>query len=968
MESLKQSLKSLGSGGKKKHSSPLENQPILRERDNIGSVERKEVLVKIHDNGGDSGTDDESSSHRGNRIWRGSSYDFRNDNKSDGSEEEEEEQKQQQSERLRDDPPSKLIDQFLNLQQASGEISLGMDLEMDELVNEHKNNTPSLPLISEGNSYHEQPPPPKTPFPTASYTKSPTLFKTAPQPIPQPVVPQPAVRRRSTDENYQKQYSIDLQQPQPLGNQESAHFGGGGDSNDEVVRCTSNDSFKRTSNSSFQRKSNASFKRNATFLRAKTMKSRLVDPPADGRSGRVPAKSVQLRSGFIGKSTRLVEDGEEEEDPFEEKDDDDIPDKYKISKFFSPLVIFQWVSLILILGAFVCSLTIHRLKKRTPWALPLWKWELILFVLICGRLVSGWGIRIAVFFIEKNFLLRKRVLYFVYGLRKAVQNCLWLGLVLLAWHYLLDKKVQKDIIKDRTLIPFYITKFLILLLVSTLLWLVKTLIVKVLASSFHVTTYFDRIQDSLFTQYVIETLSGPPMIEIQRNIEEDEQVMDEIEKLQNAGCTMPAGLRETALPPLPPKPMKRVIGSGMIQDSPPNKVKSGSKATPSKKKLEEGITIDELHKLNQKNISAWKMSRLMNIIRHGVITTVDEQIQADSGDQEAPESATTIRSELEAKSAAKKIFNNVTKPYSKFIHLEDVMRFMKEEEAEKTMNQFEGAIETDRISKKSMKNWVVNAFRERRALALTLDDTKTAVNTLHTMVNVVVAVLIAIIGLVVLEIATTKFLVLISSQLLLVAFMFGNTCKMVFEAIIFLFVMHPFDVGDRCEVEDVQMVVEEMNILTTVFLRYDNQKIIYPNSVLATKPISNMYRSPDQGEAIDFCIHISTPMEKISTMKLRLTEFIESKREHWYPGPMIVVRDVDDLNRLKISIWFCHRMNFQDMGERFVRRALVVEEMIKVLRELDMEYRMLPLDINVRNLPGFSSQRVPSNWNACNNY
>ncbi|KAI3945874.1 hypothetical protein MKW98_023148 [Papaver atlanticum] len=868
-------------------------------------------------------------------------------------------EQQQYSERLRDDPPLKLIDQFLNQQKASGEVSLDMDLEMDELANEHKNNS-SLPPL-----------PPKN-----TSTNSPTLIKTAPQSIPQ----QP-VRRRSSKgiyidhENYQQQ-SINLQPPQETRNQnsESPQFGGGG--TDEVVRCTSNDCFKRTSNSSFQRNSNSSSKKNpTTFLRTKTVKSRLMDPPADiMKSGRVTAKSVQLRSGFItGGKSSANDDDSDHEDSFAEKYDD-IPDKYKkSSNFFTPLVIFQWVGLVLILSALISSLTMHPLNKMTLWALHLWKWEVMLLVLICGRLVSGWGIRIVVFFIERNFILRKRVLYFVYGLRKAVQNCLWLGMVLIAWTYLLDKKVAKEVIKDRTRIPFYVTKFLILLLVGTLLWLVKTLIVKVLASSFHVTTYFDRIQDSLFTQYVIETLSGPPVIEIQRNKEEEEQVKVEVENLQNAGCTMPADLRETALPPTPismKKSGSRVIGSGrIIQNTSPN-VKSCKPAASGRnttdKKLEEGITIDELHKLNQKNISAWKMKRLMNIIRHGVITTIDEHIDGDSCDQD--ESATTIRSESEAKSAATKIFNNVAKPHSKFIHLEDIMRFMRDEEAEKTMNQFEGAIETDKISKKSTKNWVVNAFRERRALALTLDDTKTAVKTLQTMVNVVVGILIVIIGLLILEIATTKFLVLISSQLLLVAFMFGNTCKMVFEAIIFLFVMHPFDVGDRCEVEDVQMVVEEMNILTTVFLRYDNQKIIYPNSVLATKPISNLYRSPDMGDAIDFCVHVSTPVEKISTMKRRLTAYIESKREHWYPSPMIVVRDVDDLNRLKISVWLCHRMNYQDMGERWIRRALVVEEMIRVLRELDMEYRMLPLDINVRNMPGLSSQRLPSNWTACNNY
>lgn len=66
------------------------------------------------------------------------------------------------------------------------------------------------------------------------------------------------------------------------------------------------------------------------------------------------------------------------------------------------------------------------------------------------------------------------------------------------------------------------------------------------------------------------------------------------------------------------------------------------------------------------------------------------------------------------------------------------------------------------------------------------------------------------------------------------------------------------------------MIVEEMNILTTIFLRFDNQKISYPNSVLAALPISNIYRSPDMGDSIDFCVHVATPMEKLAAMKERI--------------------------------------------------------------------------------------------------
>ena len=63
------------------------------------------------------------------------------------------------------------------------------------------------------------------------------------------------------------------------------------------------------------------------------------------------------------------------------------------------------------------------------------------------------------------------------------------------------------------------------------------------------------------------------------------------------------------------------------------------------------------------------------------------------------------------------------------------------------------------------------------------------------------------------------------------------------------------------------MLVEEMNILTTVFLKLNNEKVYYPNSVLSTKPISNYYRSPNMGDMVEFSIDFMTPVEKIGQLK-----------------------------------------------------------------------------------------------------
>ncbi|KAJ8538839.1 hypothetical protein K7X08_032308 [Anisodus acutangulus] len=271
-------------------------------------------------------------------------------------------------------------------------------------------------------------------------------------------------------------------------------------------------------------------------------------------------------------------------------------------------------------------------------------------------------------------------------------------------------------------------------------------------------------------------------------------------------------------------------------------------------------------------------------------STFDEDF-SDLSDEEDEESSRSYAEKL-----ARKIFKKVAKG-SESIGLEDLKCFVAQEKALKSTDLFEGIEEAACIDQQSFISWMVEAFKERRYILLSLNDAKTAVEELHHLMNVLVSLLILILWLFLFEIQIGHLLVLVSSQLLVMGFIFGNTCRTVFEAIIFLFMMHPFDVGDHCEVDGVQMVVEEVNILT-VFERYDFQKVTYPNYVLATKAIGNYYRSDDMVDQIEFSMHISTPWDKIVTMKEKIKRYIESHDNYWYSKPVIIVKDVQDMNRL----------------------------------------------------------------------
>ncbi|KAI4312580.1 hypothetical protein MLD38_037386 [Melastoma candidum] len=559
--------------------------------------------------------------------------------------------------------------------------------------------------------------------------------------------------------------------------------------------------------------------------------------------------------------------------------------------------VLEWTLFMVIIASLLCSLTLKVLKEDLVMGLHIWKWCLMILVTFCGRLVSGWVVAVLVFVIERNFMLREKVLYFVYGLRRSVQNCAWLGLVLCAWIIIFPNVHKQNKMMRRAF------HALVAILISATIWLIKIIFVKVLASSFHVAAFFDRMKESVFHHYILDTLSGPP-------------------------------LDETAI----------VFAQYRRSKSMPARRRSRTRSRR--------FDAEKLRKLSMETRgSAWSVKRLVNYVRSSGLTTISTMVD-DFGKAE-------ITSEWEARNSAQRIFKNVAKPNARYIEEDDLLRFFIADEVSAILPLFEGAAEAGRITKSSFRNWVVHAYTERKALAHSLNDTKTAVQQLHKLASAIVFVVIVVMSLLVMGVATTKVIFVVTSQLLLVGFMFQNTCKTIFESIVFVFVMHPFDVGDRCVVEGVQMVVEEMNILTTVFLRYDMEKIYYPNSVLLTKPISNFRRSPEMSESINFSINVSTSIEKLNMLKKAIQTYLESKPKHWNPKHSLFVKEIEDINKMSMSLCVQHTMNHQNVGERYTRMTELMLELKRIFESLDIKYHLLPQEIHltrINNIPTPSMQ------------
>ena len=100
-------------------------------------------------------------------------------------------------------------------------------------------------------------------------------------------------------------------------------------------------------------------------------------------------------------------------------------------------------------------------------------------------------------------------------------------------------------------------------------------------------------------------------------------------------------------------------------------------------------------------------------------------------------------------------------------------------------------------------------------------------------------------------------------------------------SIIFLFVKHPYDVGDRVKVDKDVFTVKEIRLLSTIFLDGDNALVQAPNTVLNGKFLINFRRSPEMSDPFTFDVAYDTSFEQIEALRGRMIAFLSNERRDY---------------------------------------------------------------------------------------
>lgn len=139
-------------------------------------------------------------------------------------------------------------------------------------------------------------------------------------------------------------------------------------------------------------------------------------------------------------------------------------------------------------------------------------------------------------------------------------------------------------------------------------------------------------------------------------------------------------------------------------------------------------------------------------------------------------------------------------------------------------------------------------------------------------------------------------------------------------ASIFLFVKHPFDVGDRVDIDGQAYTVANMALMSTSFRRVDGTYVWIGNDILRSKVISNIRRSGPISETIAFEVDFATDFKKLQELRDKMLHFLDVEKRDYNPVFDVVVDDFPAQGKLVLKADIKYKSNWQEGALKVQRR------------------------------------------------
>ena len=311
-----------------------------------------------------------------------------------------------------------------------------------------------------------------------------------------------------------------------------------------------------------------------------------------------------------------------------------------------------------------------------------------------------------------------------------------------------------------------------------------------------------------------------------------------------------------------------------------------------------------------------------------------------------------LRTTSSSHTLARLIYRSLVRPDREMVFPEDVqLAFKTQEEADAAFNVFDKDLNGD-ISMEEFETVTNEIALEKKAIAASLKDLDSVIQKLDKVFLFIIVVITIIVFISIISGSAAAGLASAGSSVLGLAWMLQATAQEFLQSIIFVFVKHPFDVGDRVTIYGStganmtgdDYYVTEISLLYTEFKKLQGHVVQAPNSLLNTLFILNQRRSNGLADPIPLQIRFGTPAWMIDELKSRMLEFCQANKRDYQPTIITELSAITDMRAATLTVVFIHKSNFQNELLRLARHNKFMIELMAQMHDIGIQspYRIDP--------------------------
>eukprot|EP00730_Choanoeca_flexa_P005690 TRINITY_DN12002_c0_g3_i2.p1 TRINITY_DN12002_c0_g3~~TRINITY_DN12002_c0_g3_i2.p1 ORF type:complete len:750 (+),score=160.96 TRINITY_DN12002_c0_g3_i2:450-2699(+) len=266
------------------------------------------------------------------------------------------------------------------------------------------------------------------------------------------------------------------------------------------------------------------------------------------------------------------------------------------------------------------------------------------------------------------------------------------------------------------------------------------------------------------------------------------------------------------------------------------------------------------------------------------------------------------------------------------------------------------------VTREQLMTACTEIFLGRKNLSNSLRDLDSIIEAIETFLLHVQYVVLFLAILIVFSTGEASDIAVTSGTTILAfSFIFADTCQHTFKSFILLFVRHPFDAGDRVEIEgmDKALYVQKMTLQYTVFTVWNGMVATIPNHELYSKSIFNVQRSGMMWDEAYLQISSKTTAEQLERLE---QGFFAILRAHPFDfdeqNSFFLFRDLVNSNVVTAYLIYAMRTNWQN-GEHVTRRSIIVRGLMDVCEKEGITLNQVPQPVRLVNPAGLGMMQPP---------